>query len=355
MSVDGIRVVRGMLDLSGEAACIYVIGSTKTSTIPGISLAGQAPLLTLLTPALDAEYLHYGRPVTVSAIPTTPEGIPTPALITRVALRLAQLPYTVVDAGSFVPPAVPRIALPSARVGGRIDLEDALPKGTSARLLGEARAVGEWFGSLADVVLVGESIPGGTTTALAILRGLGFDAYVSSSARVNPMGLKASVVEKALSRVSGSRDALDVNDAVGDPVHVSVAGVALGALSRGAKVVLAGGTQMLAVLALMKGIDPGFDGSGVTLATTRWLFADAGIWITRFVEAVAPRASIAYADLYFGDAPYPGLRAYEEGFVKEGVGAGGTALLALSRGVALGDLLRGIYEEYSALVGAGHG
>ncbi|MEM2302276.1 MAG: TIGR00303 family protein, partial [Sulfolobales archaeon] len=34
---------------------IYVIASTRTSTIPGISIAGASPELTLYTPALDVE------------------------------------------------------------------------------------------------------------------------------------------------------------------------------------------------------------------------------------------------------------------------------------------------------------
>jgi len=84
-SFRGITIVRGELRgevLQEESLCVYVIASTKTSTIPGISLAGQAPLFTLFTPTLDVEYLYHGAPVSFPVIPTTPEGIPTPAIIT---------------------------------------------------------------------------------------------------------------------------------------------------------------------------------------------------------------------------------------------------------------------------------
>ena len=40
---------------------------------------------------------------------------------------------------------------------------------------------------LTDCLVIGESIPGGTTTALAVLKALGFDAKVSSSIPNNPM------------------------------------------------------------------------------------------------------------------------------------------------------------------------
>uniref|UniRef100_A0A7C5UWY7 Uncharacterized protein n=1 Tax=Ignisphaera aggregans TaxID=334771 RepID=A0A7C5UWY7_9CREN len=65
-SFRGITFVRGGIDeefLQRKTLCIYVIASTKTSTIPGISLAGQVPLLTLFISTLDVEYLYYGTPV----------------------------------------------------------------------------------------------------------------------------------------------------------------------------------------------------------------------------------------------------------------------------------------------------
>lgn len=351
----GFRIVHGSPDIDriayGRAVAVYVIGSTMTSTIPGISLAGSMPIATLFTPALDVEYLFYGRPVSLDIVPTTPTGIPTPAIITRVSLQLSKTPFLVVNAGSYIEPAIPRIDLPSKTVGRRIDVEDALPRGTSRRLFEEASSIGYALGSVADIVLVGESIPAGTTTAMSILLGLGYNAYsiVSSSSKDNPLELKRRVVEKAVRRLRGGEDPFTINDIVGDPLHISVAGIALGALRAEALVVLAGGTQMLAALALMKAIEQLFKQSNVILATTRWIYRDRGREIVDFVKENTPGIAVVYTDIGFEDAPSDGLRAYEEGYVKEGVGAGGTAFLAIARGVDAATLKKGIYLEYERI------
>jgi len=337
---------------SGKAMAVYVIASSMTSTIPGISLAGAAPMATLFTPALDVEYLFYGKCVTLDLIPTTPTGIPTPAIITKAALHLMKIPFVVVDAGSYVEPKIPHIRLSSRCVGRRIDKEDALPSGTSRNLFEEAKNVGRILGSIANIVLIGESMPGGTTTALAILQGLGYEAYniVSSASKVNPIELKKTIVEKALKRLKDVKDPFTVNDVVGDSLHISIAGIALGALQAGSIAILAGGTQMLAALSLMKAINPLFPQDKVVIATTRWIFADKGKEITGFLNEVLPNVSLIYVDINFADAPFEGLRAYEEGYVKEGVGAGGTASMAVIKGFGVDDLKKAIFDEYKRLV-----
>ena len=55
-------------------------------------------------------------------------------------------------------------------------------------------------------------------------------------------------------------------------------------------------------------------------------------------------------DLDFSNAPHEGLRYYERGYVKEGVGAGGTCIAAAVKGVAYQRLLHNIYEEYERLI-----
>ena len=332
----------------GNAIALYVIGSTLTSTIPNISIAGTIPIATLFTPALDVEYVTFGKPVTVDIIPTTPEGIPTPAIITRMALKLSKIPFMVINSGVFTTPKIPIITLPSKEVGKRIDIENALPAGTSKSLFNESKALGETFGRLADVVLIGESIPGGTTTAMAILEALGYEGrnLISSSMKMNPLSIKEEVVNKALKRLRNFEDPFVVNDVVGDPVHISIAGLALGILATNRYVVLAGGTQMLAVLALMKSITPTFNQRKVMLATTKWIINDKGKEIIKFINDITPHISLTYINLSFEDAPFPGLKAYEEGFVKEGVGAGGTALLAIAKGAKVDELKEQIYNEY---------
>lgn len=347
--------------IAGERIiALYFIGSTLTSTIPGISIAGATPELTLYTPACDVEYLVLGRPASLDVVPVTPEGIPTPALITRAALRAADIPCLVVDCGSYVEPAVPHVALPSKRVGGRIDSGSALPYDTAAKLMSESELLARCLCSRGCTVVLGESIPGGTTTALGILAALGYEAWgkVSSAGPENPHRLKEAVVKEGLAK-SGlaskgeTDDPVEAVSAVGDPVHISLAGFLIGALSKGSHVILAGGTQMAAVLAIAKRAGAALEGR-VAVATTRWVVEDLSSDIVGLIKEVAPEVPIVAAALNFSNSPFKGLKYYEEGYVKEGVGAGGTVAAALASGRAsLPDIYKAIFSEYARLLELG--
>lgn len=328
---------------------VVVAASTRTSTIPGISIAGPSPEATLYTPTLDVEYLLAGKPLTLDVIPVTPEGIPTPALVTRAALSLARgTGVLVVDAGCAHEPRVAHAVLPSRTVGGRIDVEDALPRGTSRRLFEEARLLGRWLARGVDAVVIGETMPGGTTTAAAILEALGYPGvdYVSSASPRNPRELKKRVVSEALRRLGGrARDVFEAVDVVGDPLHVSVAGLAAGAAEHARLVVLAGGTQMASVAAILAKLGL-LDPERYAIATTRWLLEDSSSSLDAIIDAVEPRLPVAGAPLDFSSAPYPGLRAYEEGYVKEGVGMGGAVLVALAEGASVERVVEAVIAEY---------
>ncbi|ADL18549.1 nicotinate-nucleotide-dimethylbenzimidazole phosphoribosyltransferase [Acidilobus saccharovorans 345-15] len=327
---------------------VYVGGSTLTSTIPGLSIAGPSPEGTLYTPTLDLEYLTLGLPRTMNVIPMTPDGLPTPALITRAALELIKVPYLVVDAGTYYGIKAPHVRLPSARHGGNIAEGPAMPRGTARSLFEEARTLGRLISRGHDLVLIGETIPGGTTVAAAIMSAAGLDgvSYVSSASPDNPKDLKRQVVSKALSRVSEGSDIFSIVDAVGDPVHVTMAGVALGAMEEGAMAVLAGGTQMGAVLAILKGV--GADTSKVSLWTTKWILNDETSNIRAIAEAFDVR-DLEGSEVDFSDSPFEGLRMFERGFVKEGVGAGGTMVLAAKMGFDANSVKSAIYSEYKRL------
>ncbi len=362
--VDGLGDCGPVLEglRSGTLVGVYVIASTKTSTIPGISIAGASPEATLYTPALDVEYLYLGMPVGMNIIPVTPEGLPTPAVITRSCIELGKVPAVIVDAGSAMQPKVPHITLPSKVVGGRIDVSLALPPGTARELYSEAKLLGRRMAAgRAHAFILGESMPGGTTTAMAILVGLGYDALgkTSSSSPNNPVELKVKVVEKAIHRLRSEvkcdpSNPLGVIDCVGDPLHVALAGFATGALSEGSTVLLAGGTQMVAVLAIMKAIDPEALKVGkLAVGTTRWVVEDRSSDIKGLIKEVSPSTPVIFTELSFSDSPYPGLRMYEEGYVKEGVGAGGTAVAVEVKGLKLREIKEAIYREYERLIGLG--
>ena len=321
-----------------------VISYTATSEVPGITVAGEHPDLIKYTGPADAEYIHYGQCRSISVIPMTPDGKPTPALLTKTALEAASIPSVTVNAGSRVAPKLPFIDMGLAP-GGNISEQDALSPEDIRKAVEYGRIIGRFLGTSADCLVIGESIPGGTTTALGVLEGLGQKALVSSSMPENPVGLKAEVVRKALGRLRSS-DPFDVVACMGDPMIPTVAGI-LSTASEITNVMLAGGTQMAAVLCFAKKI--GFDGRNTAVGTTSYV-ADDGT--ANLVEAVGAILDIPVlvARLRLGQSKIPGLRAYAEGFVKEGAGAGGASIACmLKAGIGAERLLELTEKEYERI------
>ncbi|RFA95983.1 nicotinate mononucleotide-dependent phosphoribosyltransferase CobT [Pyrobaculum aerophilum] len=322
-----------------------VIGTTDISLIPGISVAGASPELTHYTPALDVEYLLLGMPKTMEVIPVTPEGIPTPALVTRaVAGEVAKL---VVNAGSRITPKVPYVDL-GGEPGRDFRRGPALSCEAARNILERGRALGCELGRL-GCIYIGESIPGGTTTAMAILVAMGYDAWgrTSSASPNNPKELKIAVVKEGLRRVSAPLKPLEAVCEMGDPVHLAVAAIALGVSECGGVPVLAGGTQMAAAAALYKGL--GGDLAKLHVVTTRWIAEDKSADFMGLMEIVGVK-NVYIAGVSFAGSKYEGLRAYERGAVKEGVAMGGALFYALSKGK---DVLRLVEAEYERLLSAG--
>ena len=118
--------------------------------------------------------------------------------------------------------------------------------------------------------------------------------------------------------------------AVGDPMQIVAAGMAIAA-SQSVGVMLAGGTQMLAVYALIQGIlKLGLQTANleqIVVGTTRWVAEDETGDTIGLAELMPPVPLIA-TQLSFAQSRYSALQFYEKGFVKEGVGAGGAAIAA---------------------------
>ncbi|PMP61129.1 MAG: TIGR00303 family protein [Caldisphaera sp.] len=332
-----------------NAIGVYVGGSTETSTIEGISIAGSSNKDTLYTPTLDLEYLVNGLPITKKEIPVTPEGLPTPAVITRSVLENICIPFFVVDSGLFYKLKVPHILLPNAMPGSNIKGKNALKYGTAKSIFYESIKLGEIISRNHDVVLIGESIPGGTTTASAIMEGLGYEAIdlVSSTSPNNPKELKRIVVKDALKRIKKEiNDVFYIVDEVGDPVHIALAGIAFGSSKNSRIVLLSGGTQMGAVISILTKL--GLFNNKIKVATTKWIINDKDSNIVSLLKQIN-NVEIISSDLDFRDSKYDGLKLYEEGYVKEGVGAGGTLILAKMLGFDNGQIKKFIYNEYERL------
>lgn len=323
------RWLQAFAGLPPQLAC--VLGFTETGLIPGISAAGATPTDRQYTALADAEFLAQG----VSSRPTYPlpplQAGASPVLITRAVLQGLQLQAKLFNAGLPALPSVPMIDL-----GGSparcLSQAQALDLATAQHLFKQGLAWGEKLAAQGGYLLLSECVVGGTTTALALLRGLGWaaDGKVNSSHPTCNHQQKRRLVEAALARVPASaRHPLALWAAIGDPMQGAVAGMALAA-SRQGGVLLAGGTQMLAVYALMQAIAQAdqldWQPEQVLVGTTRWVAEDrtgdtAGL-------AHLLNAPLIATQLSFAASRHPALRAYEQGYVKEGVGAGGCAIAA---------------------------
>ncbi|MGC9067667.1 MAG: nicotinate mononucleotide-dependent phosphoribosyltransferase CobT [Thermoprotei archaeon] len=332
---------------------VYVIGSTLTSKIPGLSIAGANPEATLYTPTGDIEYLFYGKVISFNVIPTTPDGIPTPAIITRTVLQLLNIPFFVVNAGCYVKPKVPFIDVGGV-VGNDIRTGNAMKYDDAITIYENAKLFGKELGLLADTVLIGESIPGGTTTTLTFLLALGYDARykISSADANNPHDLKIRIAEESLKNANLSikqakENPLLAASKVGDPVMIAMAGLTEGIVKINSHVLLAGGTQMSSVLALLKHKNINLD--KVAIGTTKWIIEDRSSDIIGLVSQIEKIPIIA-TTLNFSKSKFYGLKAYENGYVKEGVGAGGTALIAqIKMKLNPDELALKIEDEYKRL------
>ncbi|QGA53383.1 TIGR00303 family protein [Sulfolobus sp. E5-1-F] len=329
--------------LNKDFAYILVIGTTDVSLIPGLTIAGATPELTHFTPAADAEYVLLGKCKSINSIPVSPTGIPTPALLTRASLSFINPLKIVVNAGSRILPKIPYIDLQGEP--GKDIRKQALSIEKVNTIVENGIKLGEELSNEYELIMIGESIPAGTTTAMASLLALGYDAMdkVSSASPDNPKELKRKVVEEALRNLP--TDPLQRLAKVSDPVLFGVAGISLG--FRG-KILLAGGTQMTAAAAIVKEFNKN-KVKDITIGTTKWIVEDKSADMLGLAKQVGVKVLVSILDLSI--SAYEGIRAYEKGYVKEGVGAGGSTIMAFARGVSNNTLVRKIDELYSELVG----
>jgi uncharacterized protein (TIGR00303 family) len=359
-------------------ACI--LGFTETCLIPGISAAGRTPEDRKYTAVADAEFLYYGggrKP----QYPLPPlEAGASPVLISRAVVEALQIPVYLFNAGLPQPPAVPVIDLGGCPAKC-LSQGTAMDLATVNHLLKQGLLWGE---RLSDKIkdgylIVGECVVGGTTTALAILTGLGIEAVgkVNSSHPVCNHTQKWALVQQGLERtpwgqgdkaivsdfpLSSPVDPLQLLAAVGDPMQVVAAGMAIAA-SRRCGVLLAGGTQMLAVYALMSAIAQTYTlpwrPEAVVVGTTRWVAEDpsgATVELAQLINKgektqnnVSP--PLLATQLSFADSRYSQLQAYEQGFVKEGMGAGGACIAAyISQDWRQNELLAAIEAQLERLI-----
>ncbi len=355
-----------------------VLGFTETGLIPGISAAGLTSEDRKYTAIADAEFLYYGAEhKSQYPLPPLTAGA-SPVFISRAVVEALHIPVYLFNAGLPYPPNVPAIDL-GGSTARCLSNGNALELATVKHLLEMGLLWGDRLAAKVpeSYVVLGECVVGGTTTALAILLGLGIDAAgkVNSSHPTCNHTQKLALVQSGLEKMKQRReeaitgsvehresvgkqggintnaqcpmpnakcpmspvfqvDPLELVAAVGDPMQISLAGMAI-ALSRSCGVLLAGGTQMLAVYALMRAIATTYAlpwrSQQVVVGTTRWVAEDptgSTVELAQLINLSGCPVSLLATQLNFTHSCYSQLQAYEQGFVKEGMGAGGAAIAA---------------------------
>jgi len=315
-----------------------ILANTMLSVVPGISGAGPSPEKTLLTPILDAELIARGSITSMPARPDTPTGCPTPASITRSIMELCGTKALFINAGLSFRPTVPCMDV-YGEPGNDPRFMDAVP--LARDLYQSGRSLGEFLSRWCDLLVVGECVPGGTTTALCVLRALGYPARVSSSFVENPVRMKEEVWDAVSRRIEAGRvrSPLDIIRCCGDPMIALCAG--LGSTCT-RQMVLAGGTQMLAVAAVMKAM-------GIPLplvATTVYVRDDTSANFSEIAHSIG--TDVVYVDPGFGDLGHSGLARYCIGEVKEGMGAGGAMFMAYLLGHSPSAIREKIFETVAS-------
>jgi len=318
-----------------------ILANTLLSTVPGLSGAGPNPKGSLLVPVLDAELILNGEITSSSATPNTPTGCPTPAVITRAMMELLNHEPLFVNAGLYHTPTVPCYDL-YGEIGQ--DPRDGPALQDPKRLFQAGKSLGKKLTQCHDLIVIGECVPGGTTTALLVLRALGYQAYVSSAYPQNPSKLKEAIVEEVLSHMDGKQrhDPWYVMACCADPMMPVVCGIVAGCSQKRSQILLAGGTQMLAVAALTKALgEPTPD-----IGTTIYIDEDPSSNSTEIAKQI--EASIWYVNPKFDKIGHKGLARYCNGEVKEGMGAGGAMMLAYLLGKTPDEIKQTILTKVQA-------
>lgn len=353
-----ITLVNGKYNIdkeSNNSIFICVISHTDTTEIPGITAAGANKDLIKYTPVADAEFLYYGKCNCINGVPATPDGKPTPAIITKTMLNIGNIPFIVVDAGVKVKPDIPMFSF-DLKSGYNISKGIAMEPKEVEKAYRYGLIVGKQLSKCNDLIILGESIPGGTTTALGVMLSLGIDAEnkISSSMSKNPHNLKNAIVRQSMKNNNISFGSLkdkpfDAISLLGDPMMPSVAGIAQGAIEYGGKVMLAGGTQMCAILSILKSLNVNITTNNVSIGTTKYIYNDQTADFKNLVLSIDNNVGILVVDLHLIESTKPGLKAFASGFVKEGVGAGGVSIATMikEKGKLNGKiLLKYIEKEY---------
>jgi uncharacterized protein (TIGR00303 family) len=347
-------------------AFFLILAGSQTAEIEGISSAGSTPISRRYTAIADAELLLRGPTYPKRwPLPPLPGGV-SPALISYVASKFLKIEPTIISAGLLEKPSFSHLCLEPSKIGPARCLSSgkAMDISRVRLLLDGGFKIGK---KLRKSLLITECVPGGTTTAFAVLSGLGVNVngLISGSHRNPPSELKTNLVNQGLkaAKLKKNPSSIDLMAAVGDPFQPIAVGLLMGARESGQDILLGGGCQMLAVLALaLNEIEPESRSifvETILIGTTSWLVdeslssskkSNSFIHLMNHVAKHFKVNILGLASGYrFNDSNQKVLRDYENGYVKEGVGAGALSLLAQINGLTQKEMIQECDREVGNL------
>lgn len=329
---------------SGKADFLLAATVTKTCKIDGITQAGIPGNITL-TPTLDAEFIVTQKLFSMPDLAQTPSGVPTPAIITRAIHNLNYFStIEILDLGLEIKPEQTMLhnfdikPSKSIKKGADIDAKEIFSKGMK---------FGKNYELKGSYLILAESTPAGTTTAEATTLALGFNCKndFSSSFLDVPRKIKNRTIKEALSLVKKKMSNFEKLGLVSDNMLIFCAGFILEASKR-FHVVLAGGTQMAACLLiadkLREDVSMRVDHKNITLATTAWVVNDKSSNIKHILKQLSYTPHAIYTDFSFTNTEIDVLKRYDEGEVREGVGAGAALAYAAKNSLTNKKVLKAI-------------
>ena len=320
-----------------------VISYTDTCTIPGLSIAGSSIDMMKFTPPFDAEFIINGFS-TQNNIPMTPDCKLSPAIITRAVLEYSKIPTIIINAGSKIKPNIPYLET-GLKHGKNIMYENALSKTSLSKAITHGKMIGKMLAACTNCLILGESIPGGTTTSLAVSRGLGIKARMSSSMSKNPISLKNKIVDNAILRLH-SQNPYDIVASLGDPMIPTMASI-ISSASQYTNVLLAGGTQMIAVLAFANIL--GYNSNNTAIGTTSYILNDTSANLLDMITLISD-IPLFVIDLKLINSKITTFNSYSHGFIKDGAGAGGSTIGSLLKSYKKFDIIQLVENEYHKIL-----
>ena len=336
-----IKPIIGNLDfvesLKGKKATFMLaLSNTKTANIKGITQAG-IPGMIHLTPTLDSEFLCTGKVHSLDNIAETPKGVPTPALLTRATHLLT--PFSnieLLNLGLEVSPKIDNCKMHNFDISP----SQSIAKGANIRakeIFQKGMDFGNAYECKDEYIVLGESVPSGTTTAMATAIGLKYkvDHAFSSSFKDVPSDIREKTLKLALSHIEHKDDIFAVLSKVSDNMLIFSAGFIMG-IDNKIPLVLAGGTQMACVLLIVNRMLQLMGGnmksSNLALCTTKWVAKDENSDIEALLKLLRFDVNAYYVDFDFSLSEHPALKLYDQGEAKEGVGAGGALMYGFLNG-----------------------